>query len=332
MLSTHPMEDILDIALRKGLSGEGLDFEEGLRITELGDERLFDILAISERIRAHHRGREVILCSIINAKSGLCGEDCSFCAQSVHYSTGVRTYPMVEPGSIVRAAEDALRRGAREFSIVTSGRGIEREKELHILEEAIKGMREGLPIERCASLGIVKKDTLERLKEAGLQSYHHNLETSRSFFPNVCTTHDYEEDVKTIRYAKEAGLHVCCGGVFGIGENWYHRVELAVTLRELDVDSIPINFLNPRPGTPLEGGSNLTPIECLRIIALYRFMLPAKDIIICGGRELNLRDLQCLIFAAGASGMMVGGYLTTKGREPEKDLLMLRDLGLSPRK
>jgi biotin synthase len=172
---------------------------------------------------------------------------------------------------------------------------------------------------------------VEYLLSRGLRSVHHNLETSRSFYPQVCTTHDYEEDVTAVRAAKAAGAWVCCGGIFGLGESPEDRVELALTLRELGVDSIPVNFLNPVPGTPLEGRRDLSPMDCLRIIAMLRLTNPTREIIVCGGREVNLRDLQALMFAAGATGTMVGNYLTTAGRPAEEDLRMLRDLGLSPR-
>ncbi|MBI3755046.1 MAG: biotin synthase BioB [Deltaproteobacteria bacterium] len=316
----------------KALKGEGLSYEEGHELINLPDTYLFDILASAEKIRKHFKGDEVNLCSIINAKSGHCKEDCSFCAQSTHYNTGVQTYPMVEPQKIVEIAKASAKNGAREFSIVTSGTSVSKDTDMNILAQALQEMKNELPVERCASLGIMNIETLQKLKDAGLQSYHHNLETARSFFPNICTTHDYEEDVNTVRTAKKLGFYTCCGGVFGLGESKEQRVELAQTLRELDVDSIPINFSNPRPGTPLENSTNLTPIECLKIIALFRFMLPAKDIVICGGRQVNLRDMQCLIFAAGANGMMIGNYLTTLGRPPEEDLRMVKDLGLKLRK
>ena len=323
--------EILKTAEKKGLEGRGLSFDEGCRFSEIPEEDIFEVLAVTERVRRRHRGLEVNLCSIVNAKSGLCREDCSFCAQSVHHGSPIDTYPMVPSDRIVKAAASALRNGAREFSIVTSGTGVEKDRDVSTLVEALERIKENVPLERCASLGILRRDTLKRLKEAGLESYHHNLETSRNFFPKICTTHDYDDDVETVRTAKELGFYVCSGGLFGLGEGWRDRVELAATLRELDVDSIPINFLNPRPGTPLEGAKNLTPLECLKIIALFRLMLPDKDIIVCGGREVNLRELQPLIFAAGANGMMVGNYLTTPGRDPQKDLAMLRDLGLRPR-
>ncbi len=315
----------------KALRGEGLSPEEGREFARIPTEGIFEILPHTDRIRRHFKGMEVNLCSIVNAKSGLCGEDCSFCAQSTRYDSKVDTYPMVPAERIVSSALEARGRGAREFSIVTSGTKVARRDDVAILTEALRSMKEKTDLERCASLGILDRGTLRELKDAGLESYHHNLETSRSFFPSICTTHDYEEDVETVRTAKEMGFYVCSGGIFGLGESWEDRVELATTLRELDVDSVPINFLNPRPGTPLEGPVRLTPRECLKIIALFRFMLPEKDIIVCGGREVNLRGLQPLIFAAGANGMMVGNYLTTKGRNPEEDIEMLKDLGLSPR-
>lgn len=324
------MENILDAALEKGLSGEGISEGEAFAFASLPAYSIYDALAVTEKVRRHHKGVEVNLCAIVNAKSGLCKEDCSFCSQSVRYPTGAAEYPMSGPSDILGAAQEAARTGAREFSIVTSGTRIEKEKDLSALSEAIKGMK-SMELESCASLGMLTAETLKKLRESGLESYHHNLETGRSFFPKVCTTHDYEEDVAVVRAAKELGFHVCSGGIFGLGEGWEVRIELLSTLRELQVDSIPINFLNPRPGTPLEGVDYLTPIECLRIIALARLMLPARDIIVCGGRQVNLRDLQPLIFAAGANGMMIGNYLTTPGRPPEDDLRMLSDLGLRPR-
>ena len=326
------MKTVLQKFEEKTLGGEGISYDEGCALVNLPESHILEILCSADRVRRFFKGYEVNLCSIINAKSGLCAEDCAFCSQSAHYDTGVKTYPMLEPQKIVDAAKEAVQSGAREFSIVTSGTSVDKDNDVNILLQALTEMKDEVDMERCASLGIMNEETLKRLKDAGLQSYHHNLETARSFFPNICTTHGYEEDVNTVRTAKKLGFYVCCGGVFGLGESREQRVELAVTLRELNVDSIPINFLNPRQSTPLENANNLTPIECLKIIALYRFMLPAKDIVICGGRQNNLRDMQCLIFAAGANGMMIGNYLTTMGRPPEEDLKMVRDLGLKPRR
>jgi biotin synthase len=324
------MTELLKSIEEKALSGVGISKDDALGFTTLPAKSLYEILASSERVRRHHKGIKVNLCGIVNAKSGLCKEDCSFCAQSVSYETGAKDYPMATAEEIAEAARKARESGAGEFSIVTSGTKIGKDADIETLKEALSLMRDDNTLERCASLGMLSRETLSELKEAGLESYHHNLETSRSFFPSICTTHDYEEDVRTVRTAKELGLYVCSGGIFGLGESWADRIELAETLRELQVDSIPVNFLNPRPGTPLEGPPKLTPIESLMIIALLRFMLPTKNIIVCGGREVNLRDLQPLIFSAGANGMMIGDYLTTKGRSPKDDLQMIEDLGLKP--
>jgi len=324
-------DEILKKALEKGLSGEGLGALEALEFTRLPEDSIYEILAVTEKVRRAHKGVEVNLCSIVNAKSGLCKEDCSFCSQSVKYNTGVGEYPMKDPGKLVEAARSAEAGGAREFSIVTSGTKIEKERDIETLSEALKEMKGSVGMERCASLGILTKDVLKRLKDSGLESYHHNLETGRSFFPKVCTTHEYDDDVMVVKTAKELGFYVCSGGIFGLGEAWEDRIELAGTLKELDVDSIPVNFLNPRPGTPLEAARNLTPVECLKIIAILRLMIPAKDIVVCGGRSVNLRDLQSLIFAAGANGMMIGDYLTTPGRNTAEDTQMIADLGLKPR-
>ena len=323
--------DFLHSLEEKALTGEGIGGDKALRLVDWADTGLYDIIASTERIRRHFKGIEVNLCSIVNAKSGRCAEDCTFCSQSSRYETGVESYPMLPADKIVASARAAREERAREFSIVTSGTGVNSDREVGILTDALEGIAGETDLESCASLGIMTEETLLKLKEAGLHSYHHNLETARSFFPEICTTHDYEDDVETVRRAKKLGFYICSGGIFGLGESWEQRIELAETLRELDVDSVPINFLNPRPATPLEKASNLTPQQCLMIIALFRFMMPAKDIVVCGGREINLRDLQPLIFAAGANGMMVGNYLTTSGRAAEDDLAMIEDLGLIPR-
>ena len=193
----------------KALKGEGLSYNEGCELINLPDAHLFDILASSEKIRKVFKGDEINLCSIINAKSGLCAEDCTFCSQSLHYDTGAKTYPMVEPQKIVEAAKAASQSGAREFSIVTSGTSANKDSDVSILVEALQKMKNETPMERCASLGIMNVETLQKLKDAGLQSYHHNLETAKSFFPNICTTHDYEDDVNTIRTAKKLGFYTC---------------------------------------------------------------------------------------------------------------------------
>ena len=312
------------------LNGGTVSEAEALSLIRLEGEDIHNLMASANRIRHHFKGNSVNLCSIVNAKSGLCPEDCSFCGQSAHFETKAPVYDMIEPEKIVEAARKAKEMKSREFSIVTSGKAIEEGDELEKLCSALEQITSEGGLERCASLGIMSRESLIKLKAAGLESFHHNLETARSFFPNICTTHDYEDDLNTIRTAKELGFETCCGGIFGLGESLEQRVEMALTLRELDVDSIPLNFLNPIKGTALENQPTVPPMEALKTIAVYRFLLPNKDIIVSGGKEVTFRDLLPMIFTAGANGTLIGNYLTTKGSEPERVLTMIRDLGLEP--
>jgi biotin synthase len=263
----------------------------------------------------------------MNAKSGRCPEDCAFCAQSSYYKAKIKVYPLIDPEVIVRRAKKAWEVGARRFSIVTSGKSLTK-SEVEKVCLAIREISKETKVQTCASLGMLNKEEASALKEAGLWRYHHNLETSCSYFPKICSTHSYDEDIRTIKIAQEVGFKVCCGGIFGMGESAEDRIMLAFMLKDLGVDSIPVNFLNSVPGTKLEGTYLLNPLECLKILAVLRFILPTREIITCGGREQNLRSLQSLMFFAGASGMMLGNYLTTKGRKPEEDLQLIKDLEL----
>ena len=323
------MEEFWKRIRETAASGEGIGAMDALAVLSLPQPDLWRLLDLTEGVRRRFKGDGVRLCSIVNAKSGLCSEDCSFCSQSRRSKADIRKYPLIEEEEMVRAAREAKARGAREFSIVSSGLAMRNRGELERVGNAIERIRSEVGIETCVSLGTLSAEDVSYLLSRGLRSLHHNLETSRSFFPSVCTTHDYEEDVRAVREAKAAGAWVCCGGIFGIGEKDLDRVELAMTLRELSVDSIPVNFLNPVPGTPVEGRRELTPFDCLKIIAMMRLVHPRREIIVCGGREVNLRDLQSLMFAAGATGTMAGNYLTTAGRPAEDDIRMIRDLGLA---
>ena len=287
------------------------------------------ILSAASEIREHFKGREIILCGITNAKSGRCPEDCGFCAQSSHYKTNAPSYPLKTAKQIIADAGRAARNGAEFFGIVTSGKRLNTQKEMTEIIKAIKGVREAGMIP-CASLGMIDREKAMALKAAGLFRYHHNLETARSFFKNICTTHDYEEDIATIQAAKEAGLSVCAGALIGMGENISHRIELAETLRKLNVDSVPLNILNPVKGTPLSHMKALPPMEILMTVAIFRFMLPDKDIKLCGGKEKYLRQLLPLGIVAGANSLMTGDYLTTAGRNSSLDHEMILDLGLVP--
>ena len=311
------------------LEGTVITVDDALKLTEAAGPDLHLLFAEASRIREHFKGNSASLCSIINAKSGRCPENCAFCAQSSAHKTNVQVYPLVDEEEIVACARGAELNGARCYGIITSGTGIKPGEELERICRSLRRIRSETSIDPSCSLGILNLETAQLLKEAGMVTYHHNLETSASFFPNICTTHAYEEDLETVRVVKRVGLKVCCGGIFGLGEDFNHRVELAETLRELDVDTVPINFLNPVEGTRLADANFLTPLECLKIIAIFRFMLPGKSLTICGGREKNLRELQSWIFLAGASGMMTGNYLTTPGRVPEQDHQMLTDLGMT---
>ena len=320
------MHRLIEQGVREALDKGGVSITLAHALMGIGEDLLPLLFFGACQIREHYLGRWVRLCAIVNAKSGRCAEDCAFCAQSAHHRTAVEAYPLMDPQEILQRAREAKAMGAGRFAIVTSGKALS-EKELVKVCQAFGLIKEAGLIP-CASLGMLTKEAALRLKEAGLNRFHHNLETAPTFFPSICTTHAYEEDLDTLGVAKEAGLQVCSGGIFGLGESPQQRLELAYTLREQGVDSVALNFLDPIPGTPLEHAQPLSPLEILRFVALYRYILPDKDIRICGGREYGLRDLHPLVLWAGASGIMVGNYLTTKGRDFQADLEMIRDLGL----
>lgn len=306
--------------------------EEAFKILELDDGEVFDLIAWSNRIRKKFKGNKVHLCSIINAKSGGCPEDCTFCAQSAHYNTGVQRYGFLGRDEVMRAAKDARMSGAQALGIVAAWRGLKPGPLLDEVCERVKELAESGTVRADASLGIIEeREVAQRLRDAGLQVYNHNLETARSHFGKICSTHTYDDRVQTINHLKAVGLRVCSGGIFGMGETRGQRVEMAMDLRRLDVDIVPLNFLHRIPGTPQEHNEPLPPLEILKTISMFRFVLPPKEIMIAGGREVNLRDLQSMVFTAGASALMVGNYLTTQGRGGRVDLQMLRDLGLDPK-
>jgi len=323
------MKTLLNNLSERIISGEQLSAAEALQLTAVSGLERYELFLAASRVKEHYVGTKVSLCSIINAKSGRCPENCAFCAQSAHHCTDVPVYPLVDEESLVAGAKNAEETGSICYGIVTSGTTISKGEELERICRSLRRIRKETSIEPSCSLGIIDTDTARILFEAGATTYHHNLETARSFFPQICTTHDYEEDVATIRAAKEAGMGVCSGGIFGMGESAAQRVEMALTLRDLQVDSVPLNFLNPIEGTKLAGSSLITPQECLITIAIYRLLMPEKKITVCGGREKNLRDLQSWMFFAGASGTMIGNYLTTTGRNVADDWQMLQDLELA---
>ncbi len=311
------------------LGGNQLSTEQLSELALMPEQEVFHLLPGANMLRDSFLGSGIHLCTIVNGKSGKCSEDCAFCAQSAFAKTDAPVYPLLPKNELKEGSQAAKDGKVHRYSIVTSGKRLSA-RDLGVVGEAVSEMySEGVSC--CASLGTLGLEDLYRLRQAGLTRYHHNLEAARSFYPSICTTHPYEERVKTVRAAKEAGLSVCSGGLFGMGESDTQVLELALFIKELDVDAVPINFLTPIQGTPLQGIEALTPLRCLKIIALFRFVLPQKEIIICGGREANLRELHPLVFYAGASGIMTGNYLTTKGRSLDEDLQMLEDLGLYPR-
>lgn len=305
--------------------------QEALKLWKDAQLNPASLYKLAGDLRCRFFANKVELCSIINAKSGNCFQDCRFCAQSAHYKARrIEKYPLVSSDKMVECAESASKMKAHSFGIVTSGDYISPEKEIPQICKAISRIRKKCIINPDASLGRLTLDMALGLKDAGLVRYHHNLETSERFFPNICTTHSYQDRVNTVRIAKKAGLEVCCGGLFGMGETPQDRINFAFALKELDVDSVPLNFLIPIAGTPLESAKPLSADEILMTIAIFRIILPDKQIKVCAGREHNLKNRQKEIFAAGASGMMIGGYLTQGGNPPQEDLKMLKELGLEP--
>ncbi|MHC4659289.1 MAG: biotin synthase BioB [Planctomycetota bacterium] len=287
----------------------------------------FDLLYWANQIRQKFFGNKVKICSIVPGRLGGCNQDCKFCAQSARYETGYDRTQILSDEEIVSVAQQAKSNGVTNFGIVYSGKATS-EEELIRLEDLIKQIRNDFDLNVCASLGVITAEQAQRLAQSGLSGYNHNLETSERHFGNIVTTHKYADRVKTIQAAQKAGLRICAGGIFGIGESDDDRVQMALELRRLSVDTVPMNFLHPIEGTPLGDAETLQPREILGIIALYRFILPQTNLKIAGGRILNLRDLQSWMFYAGANGILSGNYLTTTGRAVKEDVQMLTDLGL----
>jgi biotin synthase len=314
------------------LAGGAITPPEGRWLFDLESrENIFDLMAWANRIREHFKGNKVHLCSIVNVKAGGCSEDCRFCAQSASYETQSPRHGLLEREEVLTAAQEAKANGVAALGLVAAWRGIDEGPALDQICLRLEELKATGQTRPDASLGIIKNPKVaERLRQAGLECYNHNLETSRKFFPQICTTHSYEDRVQTIKHLKQAGIKICSGGILGMGESREDRCELAFALKELGAHIVPMNFLNPIAGTPFGNREPLPPMEILKSIACFRFILPRQEITIAGGRTVNLRDLQSLIFMAGASGLMVGNYLTTPNQPVEKDLQMIKDLGLDP--
>lgn len=286
---------------------------------------LTELIAMADKVRRDFAGSSIELCTIMNVKSGLCGEDCKFCAQARDHRTHALAYPLKKKAEILRQARHAQDIGAERFAVVTSGSCVS-DEELGGICDIIFEIRDKIGIKMCASLGMLYKDSFCRLKQAGLSRYHHNLETSPEYFPLIVSTHTFQDRVDTVKAAKCAGLEVCSGGIIGMGEALEDRIRLAIWLKELDVDAVPINILVSIPGTPLENCAALSPKEIIRTIAIFRVILENKRIKIAAGREASLKELQALAFFAGANGMLIGGYLTTRGRSVRKDWELVKQV------
>ena len=323
-------KELIDGMIEIALKGQSISSDKALQLESFTHEELNYLFIGTDRIRDKFKGEDVKICSIVNAKSGRCVEDCSFCAQSSSFKTDAPETELMSVEEMVAAAKEAEAFGANEFSIVASGTKMDDRKELDKVIAAVRRIKAETKLETCCSLGLMELDDLKELKSAGLDRCHHNLETAASFFNKIVTTHTYEDEVKAVQNAKEAGLQVCVGGIFGMGETFAQRVELAFAIRELGTQSLPINFLKPIDGTGLDHLETIEYYDALKTIALLRLVLPKIDLFVCGGREEVMTDKQEQLFSAGANGILGGNYLTTKGQDPKRDIEMIQSLGLRP--
>lgn len=295
-------------------------------LAALPEPEIAALLALADEVRAAFVGNAAAVEVLFNAKRGGCSEDCHFCSQSARYASDVQAEPLQSVDSFVAAARAAHERGAGEFCIVVAVRGPS-EALLTRVAQAVRRIKAELPLHVAVSLGILREDQLRVLADCGVDKVNHNLETSRRHFPAICTTHTYEERLATCELVKRHGLELCCGGIIGMGETAADRVAFLTELQALEPDEVPINFINPRPGTPLADRSLVEPLDALRFVAMTRLALPASLVRFAGGREITLRGLQDLGMRSGASGLVVGDYLTTGGRAAEDDFSMLERLG-----
>lgn len=322
------MNDKIKNIANQSLRNEPISREDAHYLMQIDSDEIYDVFYWANQIRLRYFGHSIKACSIVSAKQGRCTEDCSFCSQSARYHTGIEEFPLIDTNNMLDAAKYAEQTDSGSIGIVTSGHGISSSRDLMSICTSIEKIAKNTHVHPHGSFGILTRETAESLVKSGLKRLNHNLETSERFFPSVCSTHTFMDRVNTIRCAREVGLEICSGVIFGIGERIDDRIDVAFTLKMLDVDVVPLNFLHPISGTPLENHIPLTPMEALKIISVFRFVLPDKEIKIAGGRERNLRDLQSWMFYAGANSTMIGNYLTTTGRKVEDDFQMIKDLGL----
>ena len=324
MIEVNTSSSFTDIA-DKAITGDPLTREECASVLCAEDCQVPGLLAEAYRVRRRFCGNKVHLHVLMNAKSGLCPEDCGYCSQSRISQAAIEKYPMVSHERLLEEAHAAKRSRARRFCIVTSGRGASW-REVQYLADAVRTIREEVDIRICACVGLLDEEKATALKEAGVEQLNHNLNTSERFTPGIVTTHGYSDRVKTLQAARNAGLNLCSGAIFGMGETDEDVIDVLMALRDLDPQSIPVNFLHPVEGTPLEGTFRLTPLHCLRILCLARLLHPQREIRVAGGRELHLRSLQPLALYA-ANSIFVEGYLTTPGQGTREALQMIEDMG-----
>ena len=309
----------------KALQGILPERAELQAVLDATDEQMPELLSAAFKVRHRYYGKRVQIHVLQNARSGLCPEDCHYCSQSSVSEAPIDRYPFMSKDKLIENARQAKAAGAVRFCIVNSGRG-PTNKEIDEISEAVRAIRAETGMNVCCSLGLMNEDKTHKLKEAGVGRVNHNLNTSRARHPEIVTTHTYDDRVTTIENVKRAGIGTCSGGIIGMGESDDDIIDLALTLRAMDIDSIPVNFLNSIPTTPFESKRELTPQRCLKTLCLFRFVNPSKEIRVAGGREVNLRSLQPLSLYA-ANSIFVGDYLTTSGQAAEADWQMLEDLG-----
>ena len=307
------------------LAGEQLSADEAQAILAAPDTVLLDVLQAAYRVRAHYFGNQVQLYILMNAKSGLCPEDCTYCSQSKISEAEIPKYNLLKRDEILAGAREAAERQAKTYCIVISARGPS-EREMAAVEKLVPEIKQQYNLDVCACLGLLTSEQADRLKACGVDRVNHNLNTGGEFYSEICTTHTYQDRLDTLRAVRNAGMELCSGGIVGMGERPSDIVDMAFDLRDHGVESIPVNFLNPIDGTPLAGSDDLTPNYCLKVLAMFRLVNPDREIRIAGGREIHLRSLQALGLYA-ANSIFVGDYLTTKGQVPQADYDMIRDLG-----
>jgi len=314
-----------NVLAKRSLAGELLTREEAQAVLCAPDQVLLDQLAAAYRVRRHYWGNRVRLHFLLNAQSGLCLEDCHYCSQSKISTAQIEKYPLLAKEKILKAAEQATKLKAGTFCLVISGRSPTESTFSKVLD-AVREVKAKHDLKICACLGLLSEEQTHRLAEAGVDRVNHNLNTSEDYHSQISTTHTFDDRVSTVKHVKAAGITTCSGGIIGMGESDDDVIDLALSLRELEVTSVPLNFLIPIPGTPFEGLRSLDPRRCLRVLCLFRFLLPAQEIRIAGGREVHLRSLQPLGLYP-ANSIFIGDYLTTPGQATHSDLEMIRDAG-----